>query len=162
MPAMPASDNLVLPILKRMTLMGFLMFSRIYEYAQRNIKKFSIVIPTVHTRPKNLSGGNQQKLMLATCLATEPDGMIINEPTRGIDVNAKAEIHRIILELAQSGTSVILVSSELPELMSLADRIMVMKNKTIAGYLTGDEINQENIMTLAAGETMTSEVVQND
>ena len=91
--------------------------------------------------------------MMATCLGTEPDCVIINEPTRGIDVGAKVEIHKVILSLVEKGLSVILISSELPELMSLADRIIVMKNKTIAGELAGGEINQEAIMSLAAGET---------
>lgn len=151
---MPAFENMALPVLKTLSSFGFLLFSKIMAYAKQNIKKFTIMIPNAQSLPKNLSGGNQQKLMMATCIGTEPDCVIINEPTRGIDVGAKAEIHKIVLALAKRGKSVLLFSSEIPELMSLADRIIVMKNQTIAGSLSGEEINQEDIMSLAAGETI--------
>ena len=150
---MPAADNMALPVMKRMSTMGFMLFSKIAEYTRKNIEKFAIVIPHINTKPRNLSGGNQQKLMMATCFGTDPDCVIINEPTRGIDVGAKAEIHKVILSLAQKGMSIILISSELPELLSLSDRIIVMKNKKISGELSGAEISQEEIMSLAAGET---------
>ncbi len=150
---MPAADNMALPVMKRMSTMGFLLFSKIAKYTKKNIEKFAIVIPHINTKPRNLSGGNQQKLMMATCFGTEPNCVIINEPTRGIDVGAKAEIHKVILSLAKKGMSIILISSELPELISLSDRIIVMKNKKISGQLSGNEISQEEIMSLAAGET---------
>ena len=150
---MPAADNMALPVMQRMSSLGFLLFAKIADYTRKNIQRFAIVIPHINTKPQNLSGGNQQKLMMATCFGTEPDCVIINEPTRGIDVGAKAEIHKVILSLAQKGMSIILISSELPELLSLSDRIIVMKNKKISGELSGAEISQEEIMSLAAGET---------
>jgi ABC-type sugar transport system ATPase subunit len=150
---MPAADNMALPVMQKMSAMGFLLFSKIAEYTRKNIEKFAIVIPHINTKPQNLSGGNQQKLMMATCFGTDPECVIINEPTRGIDVGAKAEIHKVILALAQKGTSIILISSELPELISLSDRVIVMKNKKFSGELCGNQISQEKIMSLAAGET---------
>jgi len=89
--------------------------------------------------------------MFSVCLGTEPEGIIANEPTRGVDVGAKAEIHKFILDLPNKNTSVILFSSELPELITLCDRILIMKNNTIAGVLQSEDINEESIMLLAAG-----------
>jgi len=147
---MPVSDNVAMPILKKISKMIFLKFHSLYKIAQAYIKEFSIVIPSVKTAPKNLSGGNQQKVMLSVCLAAEPELLIVNEPTRGIDVGAKAEIHKFLLDIAQKGVGIILFSAELPELLSLADRIIVMKNRTIAGELSGSEINEQSLMAHAA------------
>ena len=148
---MSTADNMACPVLRKVSTNGILKTREIQRYADGFIRKFEIVIPSARTKPKNLSGGNQQKLMFSVCLGTEPECVILNEPTRGIDVGAKAEMHRFILELPQSGTSVILFSSELPELMSLCDRVVVMKNNAVAGELSGDEISDERIMSLAAG-----------
>jgi ribose transport system ATP-binding protein len=89
--------------------------------------------------------------MFSVCLGAEPECVILNEPTRGIDIGAKAEIHRFILELPRNKTSVILFSSELPELISLCDRVLVLRNNALVGELAGDQINEERIMSLAAG-----------
>ncbi len=151
---MAASDNIALTSLKHVSKFGFFNKSRLGELTQAFIERFSIMIPSIYTRPRNLSGGNQQKLMLAVCLATDPDCLIVNEPTRGVDVGAKVEIHKYILSLAQKGKSLIVFSSELPELISLADRILVMQNKRIAGELSGAEISEEKVMSYAAGSGM--------
>ncbi|MCX7775423.1 MAG: sugar ABC transporter ATP-binding protein [Rectinemataceae bacterium] len=95
----------------------------------------------------NLSGGNQQKVVLAKWLATKPAILILDEPTRGIDVHAKAEVHRIITELADNGTSIILISSELPEIVALSDRVVVMHEGKVKSILEKDEISQEGIMS---------------
>jgi ABC-type sugar transport system ATPase subunit len=124
---------------------------KIISYTQKFIQLFSIAIPSVSQRPKNLSGGNQQKLMLSICLGTEPKLLIVNEPTRGIDVGAKGEIHKFLLKSSAEGVGIIVFSSELPEMMSLCDRIYVLKNKSIAGCVCGEEITEESIMALAAG-----------
>jgi ABC-type sugar transport system ATPase subunit len=145
------ANNMACPVLRKVSANGILKNREIQRYAEGFIRRFGIVLPSARTKPKNLSGGNQQKLMFSVCLGTEPECVILNEPTRGIDVGAKAEIHRFILALPQEGTSVILFSSELPELMSLCDRVLVMKNNAITGELSGDEINEERIMSLAAG-----------
>ena len=89
--------------------------------------------------------------MLSACLGTEPRLLVVNEPTRGIDVGAKAEIHRFLLQCSEEGIGLIIFSSELPELMSLCDRIFVMKNKALAGILSDDEIAEEAVVALAAG-----------
>jgi ribose transport system ATP-binding protein len=148
---MTANDNIGCPVLERFSTLKFLDYGRLQKFTESFIQRFGILIPSVRTKPKNLSGGNQQKLMLSICLGTEPKCIIINEPTRGIDVGSKAEIHRVIRGLVADRTSVVIVTSELPELISLCDRVLVMKNKTITGELTGNEISEETIMAYAAG-----------
>jgi len=149
---MAAGDNLAAPALRRLSRFGLLSSRAMRLYAERFIDRFRIVIPNTKTKPRNLSGGNQQKLMLSTCLGTEPECLIVNEPTRGIDVGAKAEIHRIIMELSEKGGCVLVFSSELPELISLADRVLVMKDKTLAGEFVGEDITEESIMAAAVGQ----------
>ncbi|MCX8013454.1 MAG: ATP-binding cassette domain-containing protein, partial [Rectinema sp.] len=95
----------------------------------------------------NLSGGNQQKVVLAKWLATKPSILILDEPTRGIDVHAKAEVHKIITELADNGTSIILISSELPEIVALSDRVVVMHEGQVKSVLEKHDISQERIMS---------------
>jgi ABC-type sugar transport system ATPase subunit len=148
---MTASENMGCPVLDKYARFNFLDYGKLQDFTESFIRKFGIVIPSVRTKPKNLSGGNQQKLMLSICLGAEPKCIIINEPTRGIDVGAKAEIHRVIRGLVESETSVVIISSELPELMSLCDRVVVMRNMTVVGELTGERINEEAIMSYAAG-----------
>ena len=99
----------------------------------------------------SLSGGNQQKLLLAKTMLTEPRIVIIDEPTRGIDVGTKQQIYRFVRSLAAEGRGVIVISSELPEVMGLADRVLVMRQGRIAGEVAGDAITEENIVRLAMG-----------
>lgn len=148
---MPASDNMAAPVLKKFSKFNFLNFSKIQAYTEEYIKRFGIVIPGIKTKPRNLSGGNQQKLMFSMCLGVEPECVVANEPTRGVDVGAKAEIHKFILELPGKNTSVIVFSSELPELLTLCDRVVIMETNSIAGELEGDSITEESIMAIAAG-----------
>lgn len=146
-----ASDNMILPVMKKMSKGMLLDRRKILSYTQKFIELFSISIPGVFQKPKFLSGGNQQKLMLSICLGTEPKLFIVNEPTRGIDVGAKGEIHKFLLKSSTEGVGIIVFSSELPELISLCDRIYVLKNKGITGCVCGDDITEESIMALAAG-----------
>jgi len=148
---MPATDNLAIPILSRMSRAGFINFTALRAHAQKLVQRFSIVLPSVRAKPRQLSGGNQQKLMMSICLGTEPRCMIVNEPTRGIDVGAKAEIHAFLLGMAKEGTSILVFSSEIPELISLSERVIVMKNKAVVGELAGAAITEEALMRLAAG-----------
>jgi ABC-type sugar transport system ATPase subunit len=99
----------------------------------------------------NLSGGNQQKVSVSKALALKPKILILDEPTRGVDVSAKAEIHKIISELTQKGVTIIMISSELPELIGMCDRIYVMKEGRIAGSFDRDEVTQEKILIMALG-----------
>ena len=157
---MPASDNMAAPVLKKFSKLSFLKYKKIQKYTEEYIKKFDIAIPGIKTKPRNLSGGNQQKLMFSMCLGVEPECVVANEPTRGVDVGAKAEIHKFILELPEKGTSVIVFSSELPELLTLCDRVVVMKNNSVEGELKGDNINEESIMSMAAGSSNKSNQVK--
>ena len=118
--------------------------------AVTHIKKMNIKTPTVSTLIQSLSGGNQQKVLVARWLLTDPDILLLDEPTRGIDVGAKYEIYTIINDLVGQGKSVIMISSEMPELIGMSDRIMVMSNGILTGIVDREEANEELIMTLAA------------
>ena len=117
--------------------------------AMRHIEMLRVKTPSVRTHVENLSGGNQQKVIVARWLLTDPEILILDEPTRGIDVGAKYEIYSIIADLAKSGKSIIMISSEMPELIGMSDRIMVMCEGRVTGILDGKEATQERIMTLA-------------
>jgi methyl-galactoside transport system ATP-binding protein len=122
---------------------------RINELVTGNIKKLSIKTPSPKTLISSLSGGNQQKVIVSRWLANDPDIFIMDEPTRGIDVGAKYEIYSIIADLAASGKSIIMISSEMQELIGMADRIMVMCDGRVTGFVEGNEMNEETIMELA-------------
>ena len=99
----------------------------------------------------NLSGGNQQKVVFAKWMYTNPKVLILDEPTRGVDIGAKKEIYSIINDLAAKGVAIIMVSSELPEVLGMSDRVMVVREGLVRGFLSKEEANQENIMILATG-----------
>jgi rhamnose transport system ATP-binding protein len=106
---------------------------------------------SVYSEANSLSGGNQQKVALARWLALRPDVLILDEPTQGVDVGSKAEIHRLMVDLAERGLAVIMISSELPEVLGMSDRIAVMYAGGIAGCLSRSEATQQKILTLALG-----------
>ncbi|GJM81186.1 galactose/methyl galactoside import ATP-binding protein MglA [Paenibacillus sp. HMSSN-139] len=114
------------------------------------VEKLRTKTPSPKTLIMNLSGGNQQKVLLARWLLTEPDILLLDEPTRGIDVGAKYEIYSIIADLAQQGKSIIMISSEMPELLGMSDRVMVMSEGRLTGIVDGDKATEEEIMRLAA------------
>ncbi|MCI5569021.1 MAG: sugar ABC transporter ATP-binding protein [Lachnospiraceae bacterium] len=116
---------------------------------QEYIEKIKIKTPTMETPIMNLSGGNQQKVLVGRWLLTEPDVLIVDEPTRGIDVGAKAEIHTLLSELAGQGKAIIVISSEMPEVMGVADKIIVMHEGHVSGTLERSEFSQELIMEYA-------------
>lgn len=118
--------------------------------AQEFVKKLNVKTSSYLQLVMSLSGGNQQKVMIAKWLAINPRILILDEPTRGIDVGAKAEIHNLLRELANSGIGIILISSEMPEIIGMCDRVLVMREGRITGELSGDKITEENIMQLAA------------
>ncbi len=120
------------------------------ELAQSYREKLRIVTPDVEQDVLHLSGGNQQKVVLARWLLADPDVLIVDEPTHGIDVGAKAEIYRLLRQLAAQGKGIILISSELPEVLALADRILVLREGTLAGELPGRGTTEEEVMALAA------------
>jgi len=119
--------------------------------AARFVERLQIKTPSVHAEAGTLSGGNQQKVALARWLATTPSLLILDEPTQGVDVGAKAEIHRFMAELAAAGLAILMISSELPEVLGMSDRIAVMRGGTIAGVLDRAEATQDRILALALG-----------
>lgn len=121
------------------------------DIVNKYVKKMSIKTPSTEQLVGNLSGGNQQKVVIARWLATEPKVLILDEPTRGVDVGAKAEIYLIMNELVNSGVSIIMISSELPEIINMSDRVLVMCNGSISGSLNRGELTQEKIMHYATG-----------
>lgn len=121
--------------------------------AKDYVKKMRTKTPGIGTRIKNLSGGNQQKVVIARWLLAGSGILIMDEPTRGIDVNAKAEIYRLMKEFVESGGSIIMVSSDLPEILGVADRIMIMREGTVSGFLDINEASEERIMGLASLNT---------
>ena len=143
------SDNTILSNLRKYgpPLKHGLIKKDVDEYVARLREK----TPSNQELIKNLSGGNQQKVLVARCLLTDPDIIIVDEPTRGIDVGAKAEIHSLITNLAGQGKAIIMISSEMPEVMGMSDRIIVMHEGEVTGILDRSEFDQESIMKLAAG-----------
>jgi rhamnose transport system ATP-binding protein len=115
------------------------------------VERLAVKTPSIHAPVSTLSGGNQQKVALARWLTTEPRIIILDEPTQGIDVGAKAEIHRLMCDLAEQGMAVLMISSELPEVLGMSDRIAVMQAGRIAGVLSRAEATQERVLALALG-----------
>ena len=144
------ADNVSIASLDQYLIGGVMLDdNKIEELVQDNVAKLSIKTPSSKTQIQSLSGGNQQKVLIARWLANDPDVFIMDEPTRGIDVGAKYEIYCIIAEMAKQGKSVIMISSEMSELIGMSDRIMVMCDGRCTGFIDGDKANQENIMELA-------------
>ncbi len=129
----------------------FLNEKRILSVVQRYIRELSVKTPSINQKAVNLSGGNQQKIIIARWLATNTDILIFDEPTRGIDVGAKYEIYELMNELVAGGKSIILISSELPEILGMCDRVVVMYEGRITGVLLRSEVTQERIMNFATG-----------
>ncbi len=148
---MAVDNNLSVNVLPRFTQGGMLQHGAVGKFAQDMIKKLAIRVSRPSALVSGLSGGNQQKVLLGRWLAIEPKLLILDEPTRGVDIGAKAEIYRIIRQLADSGAAVLVISSELPEVIGLSDRIYVMREGHIAGELRRPGITQEAIMSLATG-----------
>ena len=144
-------ENTVISSLKRHLKAGIYLNNKtMKEDTQRYIEAMRTKTPTQETKIRSLSGGNQQKVILSRWLLTEPEVLLLDEPTRGIDVGAKYEIYQLIIDLANKGKTVIMVSSEMPELLGTCDRILVMSGGRLAGEVDAKNTSQEEIMTLAA------------
>jgi ABC-type sugar transport system ATPase subunit len=146
---LPVHENINLVNAQRPSILGFLNWSKLKAVANKHRKTLDIKVSRIDQIVGFLSGGNQQKVALAKWLDFSPKVIIFDEPTRGIDIGAKTEIYTIIGELAAQGTAIVMVSSELPELISVADRIMVLQDGRMKGILSNDEVNQEYVMSLA-------------
>lgn len=150
-PVLSVSDNTIIANLKRyQNSFGLLSEQKGKLEAKRSVERFQTKTPSVQTLIRNLSGGNQQKVLLARWLLTDPDILLLDEPTRGIDVGAKFEIYSIINQLAGQGKSIVMISSEMPELLGMSDRIMVMSEGRITGIVEGKQATEQEIMRLAA------------
>ncbi len=147
-------DNMIASNIKKYVNRTGLDFKLIDEDCERQRVALDVKTPSLDQTVINLSGGNQQKVLIARWLLTEPDILILDEPTRGIDVGAKSEIHKLMTKLAQAGKAIIMVSSEMPEILGMSDRIVVMHEGEKAGELTREEATQEKILQLASGEAL--------
>jgi len=144
--------NVMLPSLDNLSSRGWVDRRASAQMAQRYVDQLTIRTPHLRQKAMYLSGGNQQKVVLAKWLAAQPKVLILDEPTRGIDVGAKAEVHAIMGQLAQQGLGIIMISSELPEILGMSDRIVVMHEGRVSGTLSRAEATQEKIMAYASGE----------
>lgn len=150
-PVRSVAENASLASLKKFIYGGYTHRAGEREAVKRSFARMSVKTPSLDTAISTLSGGNQQKVLLSRWILCDPDVMILDEPTRGIDVGAKFEIYKLIMEIVKENKAVIMVSSELPELIGMCDRIYIMCQGRISGCLSRDEFSQEVIMRRAAG-----------
>ena len=152
-PELPISSNVTLAILARLSRCGSIDFAEETRIAGEYLRRLRIKAPSLHTSVGTLSGGNQQKVVLSRWLAAHPSVLILDEPTQGIDIGAKAEIHALIDDLATQGMAVLMISSELPEILGMSDRIAVMHEGRIVGIVDRAEASPEDILNLALGHS---------
>ena len=148
---MHLADNIAAPNLHSLSRHGFMQADAVRRLAADYAKALNIRTPSLFARVSNLSGGNQQKALISMWLAQKPRLLIVDEPTRGIDIGAKAEIHRLLRELAGNGMAILMISSELPEILALSHRVLVMAKGRITGHFTSEEAQEEAIMACASG-----------
>jgi len=148
---MAVRQNITISALDKVSRLGFVDSRRASGLAQEYVQRLDIRTPSLRQRVRNLSGGNQQKVVIAKWLSLNPKVLILDEPTRGIDVGAKAEIHALMGQLARQGVGIIMISSELPEILGISDRILVMHGGEVVAEFTRAEASQDEIMWYAAG-----------
>ncbi|WP_130835374.1 sugar ABC transporter ATP-binding protein [[Erwinia] mediterraneensis] len=146
-----AHENIVMATLERDASYGMLNRRKAQKISSEAIQSLNIRVPHAQVRAGGLSGGNQQKLLISRWVSINPRILILDEPTRGVDVGARSEIYRMMNQMAQQGVAILMISSELPEVVGMSDRVYVMREGALVGELSGDNISQENIMTLATG-----------
>jgi inositol transport system ATP-binding protein len=145
------SQNMALPSLKRISgFAGFIDRAQERQLVEQYRKALGIKMSHAAVLMGTLSGGNQQKILLARCMALRPKVLIVDEPTRGIDIGAKAEVHQLLFEMARSGIAMIVISSEMPEVLALSDRIVVFREGCISGVLSAEQATENNLMELMA------------
>ena len=149
--ALPIFQNVSLPSLGRTSRHGFLQLAEEFKLAREYAERLDLRAASLDTNAGNLSGGNQQKVVIAKWLATRPKVIILDEPTKGIDIGSKAAVHEFMAELATQGLAVIMVSSEIPEVLGMSDRVIVMREGRIAAELSGDDLTPETLVRHAAG-----------
>jgi rhamnose transport system ATP-binding protein len=149
--SMPICANISLADLPAVCERGLIQSEAENALARTYVERLRVKTHSIHTEAGALSGGNQQKVALARWLAIQPAVLILDEPTQGVDVGSKSEIHGLIVDLAEQGLAIIMISSELPEILGMSDRIAVMYAGKIAGVLSRAEATQENLLALALG-----------
>ena len=149
--SMTIRENITLPGLKRYSPGMLISHAREEEVSKREVAALRVKTPSIETRAMNLSGGNQQKVVLCKWLSLTPKLMIFDEPTRGIDVGAKAEIYRLMRELADRGVAIIMISSDMEEVLGVSDRVAVMHEGDLTGFLPREQFSEKAIMSLATG-----------
>jgi ribose transport system ATP-binding protein len=153
---MPVRENISLPSLRRTQLAGFMNFTAERDLARCTIDDLSVRTPTDTQICQYLSGGNQQKVVVGKWLATNPKILLLDEPTRGIDIGAKQEVYKLMEQLAANGVAILFVSSEMEEILRLSDRTLVMHEGRLTGHLPRAQLTEESIMHLATGGTNTN------
>ena len=148
---MPVAANISLANLDAVSRHGLIDDRAERNLARRYVERLRIQTPSIYTETGSLSGGNQQKVAVARWLAIAPELLILDEPTQGVDIGSKSEIHQIMVELAEQGMAIVMISSELPEILGMSDRIAVMHEGTLSGVLSRAEATQEKILALALG-----------
>jgi ribose transport system ATP-binding protein len=149
---LPIRENVTLPSLERYAQIGLIAVDRERTAATSVCQRLNVKMPSVEEKVINLSGGNQQKVVLAKWLALEPKLLIFDEPTRGVDVGAKADIYALMRQLAESGVAILMISSDMEEVLHISDRVIVMHEGAATGILQRSECTEENIMRLAVGK----------
>jgi ABC-type sugar transport system ATPase subunit len=144
--------NIGLAVMRTLSRLGVMRGGRERALAQDYVGRLAIRTPSVDQKVMFLSGGNQQRVVIAKWLATQPKVLIVDEPTRGVDVGAKAEIHALLCGLAQNGVAILMISSDLPEVLAMSDRVLVVHQGRIAGDLPHEQATQEAIMHYATGQ----------
>ena len=148
---MSVRENASLPSLRRDQRSGFLNRTAERTVARETVEKLGVKTPGLEQTVQHLSGGNQQKIVLGKWLALQPRLLLLDEPTRGIDIGAKREIYRLMDQLAAEGVAVLFVSSEMEEVLGMADRVLVMHEGQLAGELARGQLSEEAVMHLATG-----------
>ncbi|MCO6383284.1 ATP-binding cassette domain-containing protein [Oceanicola sp. 502str15] len=149
--ALPIFQNVTLPSIGRTSRRGFLQLAEEFKLAREYTDRLDLRAASLDTDVGNLSGGNQQKVVIAKWLATQPKVIILDEPTKGIDIGSKAAVHEFMAELAAEGLAVIMVSSEIPEILGMSDRVLVMREGRMVAELAGDDLTPETLVRHAAG-----------
>jgi rhamnose transport system ATP-binding protein len=150
-PDFPISANITLASLKKLSSFVGLDLGKERTVAADYTRRLGVKTPAIYSPASTLSGGNQQKVALGRWLMTQPSVLILDEPSQGIDVGAKAEIHELMMELAEQGVAILMISSELPEILGMSDRVAVMSSGTVAQILDRDDATQDKILSIALG-----------
>lgn len=149
---LPVGKNISMTIFRILSRFGIVNEKMETKIARDYVDQLAIKTPSIFQKVKFLSGGNQQRVVIAKWLATNPKILIVDEPTRGIDVGAKAEIHKLLNELSHQGVAILMISSELPEIIAMSDRVVVIYQGKVGAELRGKQINEEQIMQFATGQ----------